>query len=123
MNKNIRAIILSFLLIAWFVISIGYVVSVQVDNEEFGISDSTETAQEWNERGISLGKSGEYKEAIECFDKAIELNPNYAMAYSDRGIVYEKLKKYERAIEDYNKAIALDPNYVKAYWLFAVSCG
>ncbi len=45
---------------------------------------SAETAEEWNEKGVSFAVSGEYKKAIECFDKAIELNPN------DRGVTYHE---------------------------------
>ena len=56
-----------------------------------------------------------YNPAIEDFNKAIELNPNYAEAYSNRGLVYAKKGDYDRAIEDLNKAIELDPNYAEAY--------
>ena len=114
MNKIIRAIILSIFLI-WFVINAGYVVSGQADNEEFEKSVSAETAEEWNEKGISFGKSGEYEKAIECFNKAIELEPNYAKAYYYRGIAYGDLKQYEKAICDYNKAIKQDQKYAKTY--------
>ncbi|KAF5414220.1 MAG: Photosystem I assembly protein Ycf3 [Candidatus Methanogaster sp.] len=76
---------------------------------------SAETAEEWNEKGIDFRDSGEYEKAIECSDKAIELDPNYGDAYNTRGIVYDDLKQYERAIEDYNKAIELDPNGAYAY--------
>jgi PGF-CTERM protein len=77
---------------------------------------SAETAEEWNEKGISFAKSDEYEKAIECFDKAIELDPNYANAYNNRGLTYYHLKQYERAIEDYNKAIELNPNGADAYY-------
>jgi PGF-CTERM protein len=74
-----------------------------------------ETAEEWIERGISFGLSGEHEKAIECFNKAIELNSNLAEAYYNRGISYYNLKQYERVIEDYNKAIELNPDYAEAY--------
>ena len=75
-----------------------------------------ETAEEWIERGISFGLSGEHEKKIECFNKAIELNPDYAEAYNDRGNAYCYLKQYERAIEDFNKAIELNPNDALAYY-------
>jgi tetratricopeptide (TPR) repeat protein len=61
---------------------------------------SAETAEEWDGKGTNFAKLGEYKKAIECFDKAIELNPNLAEAYCNRGNAYFYLKQYERAIED-----------------------
>ena len=56
-----------------------------------------------------------YKGAIEDYNKAIELNPNYTEAYKWRGKSKEGLGNYKGAIEDYNKAIELNPNYVEAY--------
>ena len=76
---------------------------------------SAETAEEWNEKGNSFVTSGEYEKAIDCFDKAIELDPNYALAYRNRGNAYKDLGRYERAIEDYDKAIELDPDDDDAY--------
>ncbi|MCK4476480.1 MAG: hypothetical protein KAU16_07105, partial [Methanophagales archaeon] len=66
-NKNLRAKILSILLIAGFIINAGYVVSGQVDNEEFEMGVSAETAEEWNEKGVGFEESDDYEKAIECF--------------------------------------------------------
>src|SRR3989338_3217676 len=57
----------------------------------------------------------DYDRAIEDYNKAIALDPNYALAYARRGSAYDNKGQYDRAIEDYNKAIALDPNYAAAY--------
>ena len=56
-------------------------------------------------RGIAYADLGQYQRAIEDYNEAIRLKPDYAMAYSNRGIAYSKLGQYQRAIEDYNKAI------------------
>jgi tetratricopeptide (TPR) repeat protein len=72
---------------------------------------SAETAEEWDEKGIGFGMSGEYEKAIACFCKAIELDPTDAYAYYGRGLAYSNLKEYERAIENYNKTIELIPNF------------
>ena len=66
-------------------------------------------------RGSAYGEKGHYDRAIEDFNKAISINPNYAGAYNNRGNAYYKKGQYDRAIEDYNKAIALDPNDALAY--------
>ena len=57
----------------------------------------------------------EYEGAIKDYDKAIELDPNYALAYMNRGIAKAQLKQYSAAIADYDKAIELDPNFALAY--------
>jgi|GEM_PF-1490814 len=55
-------------------------------------------------------------EAIDYYNKAIELSPNFKEAYYNRGIAYIKQENYPRAIEDYNKAIELSPNFKEAYY-------
>jgi tetratricopeptide (TPR) repeat protein len=57
----------------------------------------------------------EYEKAIEDYNKAIELDPKFAIAYTNRGVAYDKLKEHEKAIEDFNKAIELDPKNVAMY--------
>ncbi|MCA2908482.1 MAG: tetratricopeptide repeat protein, partial [Microcystis sp. M034S1] len=57
-----------------------------------------------------------YDLALSDYDKAIELNPNYAYAYYNRGNLYKNLQKYELALADYDKAIELNPNYAKSYY-------
>jgi len=80
---------------------------------EFDMSE----AESYNWRGLIAGKEElDYHRAIQNFDEAILLDPQYAIAYANRGIAYSKLGDYKKAIEDYNKAIKLYPNYSKAYF-------
>jgi tetratricopeptide (TPR) repeat protein len=50
---------------------------------------------------------GQYERAIQDYDEAIRLRPNYAKAFNNRGNAYRKLGQNERAIEDYDEAIHL----------------
>lgn len=73
------------------------------------------TAIEANNRGVALNNEGEYLKAIEILNKAIEIDPNLALAYNNRGWSYLELGQYEQAISDCNKAIDLDPRLALAY--------
>jgi tetratricopeptide (TPR) repeat protein len=55
------------------------------------------------------------KKAIAYLDRAIELNPNYAIAYYSRAISHHDLGEYEKAIADIDRAIKLKPNDAFAY--------
>ena len=68
-----------------------------------------------NSQGLALNSSGRYSQAVPEYDKAIQLNPNFAPAYNNRGAAYNKMGSYETAIADCNKAIELDPNLATAY--------
>jgi tetratricopeptide (TPR) repeat protein len=66
-------------------------------------------------RGNTWYNKKEYDKAIIDYDKAIEINSNYALAFYNRGFAWVAKKDYYKAIEDYRKAIAIDPNYASAY--------
>ena len=71
----------------------------------------------YNNRGTAYGELGNYQQAIKDFTKAIELNPQYAMAYYNRGLTYGRnLGNYQQAIKDYTKAIQLNPQDAMAYY-------
>jgi tetratricopeptide (TPR) repeat protein len=57
----------------------------------------------------------ETDEAIKDYNKAIELDPKYAISYNYRGNAKVLLGDYDEAIKDYTKLIKLNPKYVEAY--------
>jgi tetratricopeptide (TPR) repeat protein len=61
-------------------------------------------------RGDDYKRKREYDRALEDFDEAIRLNPNFAAALISRGVVYGHKGQYDHACEDYNHAIRLNPN-------------
>ena len=62
-----------------------------------------------------IGGKREHDRAIEDFNKAIQLNPDHALAYANRGVAYYYKGDYDCAIEDFNKVIQLNPDYALAY--------
>ncbi|NMC59729.1 MAG: tetratricopeptide repeat protein, partial [Candidatus Methanofastidiosa archaeon] len=48
--------------------------------EETNIQGNNE-AIEWNEKGYAFTNQGKYSEAIECYDKAIAIDPNVAVVW------------------------------------------
>ena len=58
-------------------------------------------------------------EAIKNYDKAIEINYQFAEAYYKRGLATFLLEDHEESIEnvinDFNKAIEINPQYTEAY--------
>ncbi|MDE5577770.1 MAG: tetratricopeptide repeat protein [Oscillospiraceae bacterium] len=66
-------------------------------------------------RGIACAKNKQFQKAIDCFNKSIEINGDFAPTYNSRGNSYADLKQYDKAVEDYNKAIELNPNDSMVY--------
>ncbi|MFM2026052.1 MAG: hypothetical protein RLZZ339_767, partial [Cyanobacteriota bacterium] len=67
-------------------------------------------------RGSLYYNQKKYELASDDYNKAIELNPNLAMAYNNRGGIYYNQQKYELALADWNKAIELDSNFAVTYY-------
>ncbi len=63
----------------------------------------------YDNRGNIYARLGNYKQAIEDYNRAIEINPAVAEIYNDRGYTNFIIGNYKRAIEDYNRAIEIKP--------------
>ena len=58
---------------------------------------------------------GKYQQAIDNFNEAIELDPEYADVYNNRGVAYAILGDNDQAIADFNKVLEIEPNDTQAY--------
>ena len=58
--------------------------------------------------GYVLESLGYYSDAIEAYQRAIELNPNLTFLYIRVGVNYRQLQQYERALEYFAKAAEIN---------------
>lgn len=49
-----------------------------------------------------------YKEAVNDYDTALKLDPNFTKAYSKRGQCHSKLENFEEAVRDHKQAADQD---------------
>ena len=81
-----------------------------------------ELAEEWNEKGKAYVKEKNFKEALFCYSKAIDLNPNEQKYYANRSLMHYNLNDFAQAKIDAEKAIELDPNIPKSYIRLGKAC-
>jgi lipoprotein NlpI len=72
-------------------------------------------ATTYNNRGDAYIVKGDYDHAIQDFDQAIQLMPDYALAFKNRGIAHGTKGDYDLAIEDFGQAILLKPDDASAF--------
>lgn len=70
----------------------------------------------WNEFGKLWRDSGEFEKAIECTEKAIELQPDFVPAFDNLGYAYVGLGQSDKAVECYRKALDIEPGFAKSLY-------
>lgn len=75
------------------------------------------TANSWYHKGVDLYyKHGKFQEALQSFDRVLEIEPDHAGAWNGRGICLKELGRYEEAIQCFNKVIAINPSDEEVYY-------
>ncbi|CAD8161821.1 unnamed protein product [Paramecium pentaurelia] len=79
------------------------------DKNEYNIKE----AERLLNQGVASYNLYKYKEAIECYDKAISINPKYDAAWSQKGYALHQLQKYNDAISCYDQALSIHINTLR----------
>jgi tetratricopeptide (TPR) repeat protein len=73
-------------------------------------------ANDYNEVGLHLHNSSQFKEAILFFDMALDARPQHTIAWCNKGLALARLGEFKKAIECFDEAIAIEPTYVDALY-------
>lgn len=81
-------------------------------NQVGGVEEKIElTAKYWVDAYFDWFKNEgthDYEKALECFEKALKIDPEYARAWRNKGWALGKYEKNQEAIECYIKALEID---------------
>src|SRR5881392_2838749 len=73
-------------------------------------ADTRTDAKSQVQFGIDVAQRGLWREAVYRWERAVQIDPNYAAAYNDLGVAYEHEGQLEKARKAYEKALELEPN-------------
>jgi protein O-mannosyl-transferase len=79
------------------------------------INHKQEAYQAYNGRAVARVKRNENALALQDFQQALTLHPNYPRVYYNRGKLFASMGDHERALADFNTAIAMNPNNHKYF--------
>jgi tetratricopeptide (TPR) repeat protein len=68
-----------------------------------------------SDRGVAYSHRNNPKEALEDFNRAIQLYPEYAAVYNNRGNVLLGIGAVREALKDFDRALVLAPGYAAAF--------
>jgi len=73
-------------------------------------ADTRTDAKSQVQFGIDVAQRGLWREAIYRWERATQIDPNYAEAYNDLAVAYEHEGQLDKARKAYEKALELAPN-------------
>ena len=69
----------------------------------------------WHKKGLALEVSKRYQEAIQCFDKVLEIAPEFIDAWIAKGRALNLSNQHEKACVCFDRALQLNPRSFKAW--------
>ena len=79
------------------------------------IDKNTDCWMAYNNLGVLLQKTRPADEAIAYYQKALQINPNYAEAYNNLGNALSQIGRTDEGITYLQKALEINPNYAEAH--------
>jgi tetratricopeptide (TPR) repeat protein len=74
----------------------------------------------WVNLAMIYANDGRDQEALDALDRALEINPDHAVALNQRGILLREQGQFEAAEQAYRSAIAAEPMYALAHYNLGV---
>jgi len=72
-------------------------------------------ALELSNKGVALYNLDRTDEALDCFDKALDINPLLAEAWNNKGGTLRNFGRSEEVLDCYDKALDINPRYADAW--------
>jgi tetratricopeptide (TPR) repeat protein/glycosyltransferase involved in cell wall biosynthesis len=70
---------------------------------------SKDLADQQNEEGIQWLYKKQFDKSLNCFEKAVQLDPQHAYAICNMGRIYYEKGQFEKAVQYFEKAISIHP--------------
>ncbi len=77
----------------------------------------------WNNRGVQRAGLGQPQEALDCYDRALAIAPEFAEAWLNRGLALATMSRHELAVASLDRVIALRPHLAEAFYNRGISLG
>jgi tetratricopeptide (TPR) repeat protein/tRNA A-37 threonylcarbamoyl transferase component Bud32 len=66
---------------------------------------------EWNAKGLSFDRLGRFNEALQCYDKALEIDKTLPVLWNNKGLALNHIGKYQDAIPFFEKALKINSEF------------
>ena len=73
-----------------------------------------QAADGWLNLGLASQGLGDLKQALDCMDRALQINPAYAEAFSDKGVILTEMQRLDEALACHAQGLKLNPGNPQA---------
>ena len=77
-------------------------------------NNNNNDAKEWFAKGLTYFEANKFEEALNAYEKAIEIFPAIPEAWTNKGNTLTALGRNDEALKAYDEALRLNPNLVEA---------
>ncbi len=106
---------IAILILALLVLFFTSLIFAKEPNIEDKLTVLQKEARLYRDQGLAYQRNGDLEGALSFYQKAVELDPSFAVAFNDLGVIFEAKGQTDRAEESYLRAIAIDPTYLSVY--------
>jgi Flp pilus assembly protein TadD len=82
-----------------------------------------QTAQAYNDRGVTLAEQGKFAEAIAAFNQAIAIYPTFENAHNNLGLALSSQNQFAEAEAAFKEALAINPQNEETYNNLGIALG
>jgi tetratricopeptide (TPR) repeat protein len=79
------------------------------------LGSSSWNSDEWLEQGNKYAKEGLYADAVDAYNRSLQLNARNAKGFTYRGVALQHLGNYDAAMRDFEQALSISPNESAAW--------
>lgn len=83
----------------------------------------TQTAEVYNNQGVTFAEQGKFAEAVAAFSQAIQIFPEYENAHNNLGLALGSQNKFSEAVMAFNRAIKINPRNYETYNNLGIALG
>ena len=87
---------------------------------EKALQHASKSCKLWRTKGVILGQMLRHGEALRCFERVVELEPQFFSNWYQIGVACTEMKRYEDAVRAYEQAHELNPT--DASTLYNLGC-
>ena len=88
----------------------------KIDQLKGIVAADPKNRQAWVALGNEFFDADRPMEAIEAYQKALDMNGNDPNVLTDQGVMFRRMGQYDRAIADFTKANQLDPSHATSLY-------